>query len=109
MLAYVRQHLGENDLSAARIAAAHHISERHLYQVLSREGIALRAWIRTQRLERCRHELASACCGRFSIESIASRWGFISAPHFSRTFKLAYGMTPRQWRHLSRQGAIHRA
>ncbi|MBM9504082.1 helix-turn-helix domain-containing protein [Actinacidiphila acididurans] len=102
LLAYMRLHLGDTDLTAARLAAEHHISERQLYRILSRAGVSLGEWIRAQRLEQCRRELASARGDRATIASIASRWGFVSAPHFSRAFKSAYGMSPRQWRDLSR-------
>jgi AraC-like DNA-binding protein len=34
-----------------------------------------------------------------TILSIASRWGLPSAPHFSRLFRVAYGCTPREYRH----------
>ncbi|MDX2851212.1 helix-turn-helix domain-containing protein [Streptomyces sp. PA03-3a] len=100
---YVRLHLAEPDLTAARIAAAHHVSVRQLYLTLSRAGIALGDWIRTQRLEECRKELASPVHRFMTIEAIAHRWGFASAPHFSRVFKAAYGVSPREWRHRSRE------
>ncbi|MFG2307054.1 AraC family transcriptional regulator [Actinacidiphila glaucinigra] len=38
-----------------------------------------------------------------TIEAIAHRWGFASAPHFSRVFKAAYGVSPREWRHRSHE------
>jgi hypothetical protein len=43
---YIRAHLADPDLPVARIAAAHGISVRHLYAVLSRSGISLGDWIR---------------------------------------------------------------
>lgn len=55
---YIRAHLADPDLSAARIAAAHDISVRHLYTVLSRLGISLGDWIRSHRLAECRRELS---------------------------------------------------
>nr|WP_245939343.1 helix-turn-helix domain-containing protein [Actinacidiphila glaucinigra] len=99
---YVRVHLAEPDLTAARIAAAHHVSVRQLYLTLSRAGIALGDWIRTQRLEECKRELASPVHQFMTVEAIAHRWGFTSAPHFSRVFKAEYGMNPREWRRRSR-------
>ncbi|MDX2647755.1 helix-turn-helix domain-containing protein [Streptomyces sp. PA03-1a] len=95
---YVRLHLAESDLTAARIAAEHHVSVRQLYLTLSRAGIVLGDWIRTQRLEECKRELASPVHRFMTVEAIAHRWGFASAPHFSRVFKAAYGMSPREWR-----------
>ncbi|WP_431966916.1 helix-turn-helix domain-containing protein [Actinacidiphila sp. bgisy160] len=95
---YVRLHLAEPDLTAARIAAEHHVSVRQLYLTLSRAGITLGDWMRTQRLEECKRELASSAHRFMTIEAIAHRWGFTSAPHFSRVFKAAYGVSPREWR-----------
>jgi AraC-like DNA-binding protein len=95
---YLRAHLAEYDLSAARIAAAHNISIRHLYGVLSKAGISLGDWIRAHRLEECRKDLARPGSRNITIASIAQRWGFIDPAHFSRVFREAYGLTPKEWR-----------
>ncbi|GAA2587629.1 AraC-like ligand-binding domain-containing protein [Streptomyces lienomycini] len=99
---YVREHLADPDLSAARIAAAHDISVRHLYAVLSRSGISLGEWIRTRRLAECRRELAGANGRLRTIAATGRRWGFVDATHFSKTFKRAYGISPRAWREQNR-------
>ncbi|GGK25145.1 hypothetical protein GCM10011583_66460 [Streptomyces camponoticapitis] len=98
VMTYVWAHLGDSDLSASRVAAEHHISVRQLYLVLSRAGISLGDWIRTQRLEESRRELISPHGRQATIESVARRCGFASASHFSRAFKKTYGTSPRQWR-----------
>jgi AraC-like DNA-binding protein len=95
---FLRAHLAEYDLSAVRIAEAHHISVRHLYGVLSKAGISLGDWIRAHRLEECRKDLARPGSRNITIASIAGRWGFIDAAHFSRVFREAYGLTPKEWR-----------
>ncbi|WP_328491553.1 helix-turn-helix domain-containing protein [Streptomyces sp. NBC_00414] len=95
---YIRAHLAEPDLSAARIAAAHDISVRHLYAVLSRSGISLGDWIRTHRLAECRRELAGPGGRLRTIAAIGRRWGFVDATHFSKVFRQAYGLSPRAWR-----------
>ena len=95
---YVREHLADPDLSAARIAAAHGISVRHLYVVLSRSGISLGDWIRTRRLAECRRELAGPNGRLRTIAAIGRSWGFVDATHFSKVFKQAYGISPRAWR-----------
>lgn len=100
ILEYARMHLADPDLTAARLAAAHHISVRQLYTVLGQADIGLGDWIRNQRLERCRQELAAPAAGTRTIASIARRWAFRDATHFSRAFREAYGMSPRQWRAL---------
>ncbi len=100
VMEYVRAHLAEHDLTAARIAAKHHISVRHLYNILARSGISLGDWVRAHRLEGCRNDLAKPGAKSVSIAFIAQRWGFRDATHFGRVFKAAYGMSPREWRDL---------
>ncbi|MEU0137603.1 helix-turn-helix domain-containing protein [Streptomyces sp. NPDC006296] len=101
---YLREHLSDPDLSAARIAAAHDISVRHLYTVLSRSGISLGDWIRTRRLAACRRELAGPAGRQRTIAAIGRSWGFTDATHFSKAFTRAYGLSPRDWRALHHPG-----
>jgi AraC-like DNA-binding protein len=95
---YVRDHLHERDLTAKRIAAAHHVSTRHLYATLARAGVSLHSSIQQQRLEECRRELRDPRCAHMAVATIGSRWGFVDPSHFGRLFKAAYGMTPNEWR-----------
>jgi AraC-like DNA-binding protein len=95
---YLRAHLGDHQLSAAQVASAHYISVRQLYAVLARSGVSLGDWLRCQRLEACRKELARPGSGFRTIASIARDWGFADATHFSRAFRVAYGVSPREWR-----------
>jgi len=95
---YVRTHLADRDLSATTIAAAHHVSVRHLYASLARAGVALQATIRDQRLEQCRRDLRDPRCAHLTAGAVGARWGFADASHFGRLFRDAYGTTPRDWR-----------
>ena len=97
IMEYVRAHLRDPRLSAAQIAAEHHISVRHLYKVLAANGISLGDWIRTHRLEQCRNEIGAK--GPVDpLASIARRWGFTDPSSFARIFRAAYDMSPREWR-----------
>ena len=58
ILEYVRAHLPDG-LNATQIAAAHHISVRHLYNVLARGGISLGEWMRVRRLAECKDDPAT--------------------------------------------------
>ncbi|RHA37818.1 helix-turn-helix domain-containing protein [Cellulomonas rhizosphaerae] len=100
LLEHMRAHLGDSRLSPRRVAEAHSISVRHLYTVLGRSGITFGEWVRTHRLEACRGELARPHARARTIASVARQWGFPDATHFSRVFREAYGMTPREWRSL---------
>ncbi|MFB9474175.1 helix-turn-helix domain-containing protein [Nonomuraea salmonea] len=101
--AYVREHLGDGTLSPARIAAAHNISVRYLHNVFEDERQTVSEYVRTQRLERCRADLADPRLGRRGVAEIARRWGMPDAAAFSRAFRRAYGMPPGEYRrHLDR-------
>ncbi|WP_243741203.1 helix-turn-helix domain-containing protein [Streptomyces sp. 8K308] len=59
-------------------------------------GTTLAAWIRHQRLERIRHDLADPTQRALPIHLIAARWGYTDPALFSRA---TYGTTPRDYRH----------
>ncbi|GAA0572233.1 MULTISPECIES: helix-turn-helix domain-containing protein [Streptomyces] len=98
---FVRQNLRSPGLTPASIAAAHHISLRYLYRLFEEQGHTVSAWIRAQRLERCRRDLADPALGDTPIHAIAARWGFSHAADFSRAFRGAYGIPPRDFRHTA--------
>jgi AraC-like DNA-binding protein len=98
ILEYTRAHLPEPGLNAAQIAAAHHISVRHLYNILARGGISLGDWMRARRLAACKDELSNPLAGSVNIGSIARRHGFTDPSSFGRLFRAAYGVSPREWR-----------
>lgn len=103
VLEYVRAHLSEPGLCAAQIAQAHHVSVRHLYNVLGEGGISLGEWVKAERLEQCRRELAGLPTG-VTIAALARRWGFPDASSFGRSFRAAYGQSPRDWQRAHRRG-----
>jgi AraC-like DNA-binding protein len=100
IMEYLRAHLHEPGLSAAQVAAEHHISVRQLYKVLGAAGVSLGDWIRAERLERCRRALAQPGARSGSIASVSRGSGFTDPSGFARMFRAVYGMSPRQWRDL---------
>ncbi|GAA2208866.1 helix-turn-helix domain-containing protein [Nonomuraea monospora] len=102
--AFVQNHLGDPRLTPDVIAAAHHISLRHLYKLFQQEGRTVAGHIRERRLERCRRDLADPALAARPIHAIAARWGFTSAAHFSEVFRTVYGLSPRQFRRQSEAG-----
>ncbi|SED72160.1 AraC-type DNA-binding protein [Streptomyces sp. PAN_FS17] len=104
VLAYLRAHLTEPDLTPRRVALAHGISVRTLYRLCEEGGLSLEKWIIRRRLEGARTDLAATDQSHRTIESIARAWGFANPTHFSRTFREAYGTTPGQWRRHARNG-----
>jgi AraC-like DNA-binding protein len=98
ILADMGAHLADPELSPAAVAARHHISVRYLHRLLHRESIRFGEWVRRSRLEGTRRDLINVGLAGTPVAAVARRWGFTDAAHFSKTFRAAYGMSPREWR-----------
>jgi AraC-like DNA-binding protein len=96
--AFIEARLADSDLSPARIAAGCHVSLRRLHRAFAGSEWSVGSWIRHRRLERCRAELLDPAQDGVTITEIAFRWGFSDAAHFSRSFRDAYGVSPRDLR-----------
>lgn len=107
--AFVHRHLADPDLSAATIAAAHHVSTRHVQRLFQQHGQSVAAYIRHQRLERACRDLAEPALAHQTIHAIARRWGFTHPEVFTRSFRGAYGMLPRDYRGLFLRGSGERS
>ncbi|MFF4379991.1 helix-turn-helix domain-containing protein [Kitasatospora sp. NPDC001547] len=94
---HILRHLRDPDLSPSGIAEANFMSVRLLHKLFQQEGVTVGGWIRTQRLERCSRDLLRPLAEELGVAGIARRWGFANSSHFSRAFRDAYGMTPRDW------------
>ncbi|MER7850756.1 helix-turn-helix domain-containing protein [Kitasatospora sp. NPDC096077] len=105
--AFVCRNLHDPDLTPAVIAAAHHVSVSHLHRVFTcqSQGRTLAAWIRERRLEQAHRELADPARRTTPVQTVAVRCGFARADDFSRAFRAAYGLSPRE----HRQQALARA
>lgn len=95
---FIEANLADPGLSPASVAAAHFISTRHLHNVFQEAGTTVAQWIRTRRLENCRRELRDPLQGHRAVSTIAARWGFVDAAHFSRIFRDAFGEPPSRYR-----------
>lgn len=96
--AFIQQNLRDPRLAPEAVAAAHHISVSYLHRLFQERGISVAASIRSRRLERCRADLADPAMATVPVHTIAARWGFPDAPHFSRVFRREYAMTPLEYR-----------
>ncbi|AEY87639.1 transcriptional regulator [Streptomyces corchorusii] len=101
---HIDRKLGDPSLSPESIARAHHISVRYLHRLFEGEGITVSRLIQQRRLEACGRELARRGRVTPTVSAVARRWGFVNPAHFSRAFRAAYGVSPREWRtlHLER-------
>ena len=94
---YIDATLSDPLLSPASIAAAHFISTRHLHNVFHESGTTVASFIRSQRLDGARRDLRDPLHAGKSVGTVAARWGFLDAAHFSRTFRDAFGVPPSQY------------
>ncbi|MCE6994814.1 AraC family transcriptional regulator [Saccharothrix sp. S26] len=97
-LDYMREHLADPTLSADRVAEALFISRRRLYQLFD-DGQGVSERIRGLRIDRAKALLADPAKAARGIGEIAKDCGFVSAAHFSRTFRQVVGQTPSEFRH----------
>lgn len=104
--AFIDYNLARADLTPVDIAAHHHISVRLLHQLFRHQPETIAATIRRRRLDRSRADLADPRLAHMRIGEIAARWGFRHQADFSRAFRLAYGMSPTDFRHTAATGAL---
>lgn len=95
---YCKMHLKDPELNITRVAREHGISERYAYLILSRSGITLADWLRTQRLEGAARDLARTDQPPDSIATIAHSWAFPDHANFTRAFRRQYGVSPSESR-----------
>ena len=90
--------LADPALSLNMVAEKYKVSSRYIQKLFESGGISFVNYVRLRRLERCRCELGNPQYGHLSVSDICFRWGFNDAGHFSRTFRTAFGQTPRDYR-----------
>ncbi len=86
------------ELTLGEIAEAAGLSQRYVQRLFELHGSTFQRHVRQKRLERSRADLLDMSQNAVSIAQIAHRWGFASASHFSRSFRDAFGITPRDLR-----------
>jgi AraC-like DNA-binding protein len=95
---FIVGHLADPGLTPATIARANGVSVRYLHLLFESLHTTAAAWIRSQRIERCRADLADPRLAPLSITDIAYRWGFSDAGHFGKVFRKAVRVSPREFR-----------
>lgn len=89
---YIDEHLRDPALSPAAVASAVGVSLRTLHRVFAGAEIGVAEHIRLRRLAAARDDILAGA----SITATARRMQFSDGSHFTRSFKQAYGLTPRQ-------------
>jgi AraC family transcriptional regulator, positive regulator of tynA and feaB len=96
--AVIDKYLTDPDLDPQTVAAAVGVSVRYANSVLADEGSSIMRCVLSTRLACCRKAFDDPAQGNRSISAIAYAWGFNDMTHFARSFKAAFGMSPREYR-----------
>ncbi|MGX7003627.1 helix-turn-helix domain-containing protein [Caballeronia sp. KNU42] len=99
LTAYIAANLRDPELDVASCASALGVSKRYIHMIFEGMDLQYGSYVLQERLARSRDDLASPTWASLSIERIAYRNGFNDAAHFSRRFRAAFGMSPRDFRH----------
>ena len=95
---HIEQHLRDPELSPCSIALGLKLSSRYLRMIFATSSETVSAYILRRRLEECARQMVDPQWRGHSIAEIAFGWGFNSAPHFTRSFRDRYGVSPRHYR-----------
>lgn len=102
MREFVEQRLHWADLNGATIADAFQVSARSVRDVFAAEGTTPGRYILARRLERARTLLLNPAQHQRAIGEIAHAAGFADPAHLSRSFRAAFGHSPREAREMAR-------
>jgi AraC-like DNA-binding protein/mannose-6-phosphate isomerase-like protein (cupin superfamily) len=94
----VRKYVTCADLTYEWVAQHCGISPRYLCYVLKANDTSFSELLWSERLPKARDWLVCEAFRRYPIHKIAGMAGFKSAAHFSRMFKSAYGVSPKDYR-----------
>ncbi len=95
---FIETQLRDPELSAGAVADAFKISPRYLRMIFAKDNESVSSYILRRRLEECAREMRSSLSRSRTITEIAFGWGFNGAPHFTRSFRDHFGMTPKEYR-----------
>lgn len=96
--ATIEAKLSDPNLSMSHVAQGERLSVRYLQRLFEQNGTSFSEFVKLRRLHRSRTELVDPNHADKSISEIAWRWGFRDHAHFSRSFSLAFNVSPREQR-----------
>lgn len=94
--ALIESRLHDHTINTDKIAGLVGISSRYLQDLFHAEQSTVSEWIWKRRLEKSRRYLADPLHAGDSIAQIALFCGFADFGHFSRRYKEAFGVPPRE-------------
>lgn len=95
---FIDAHLGDPELSPQFVASTLGVSVRHLHRLFKETGRSMGEWTMHQRLQRARCDLADERFRGNTVLDLALASGFKDGAHFSRVFRAAFGISPREYR-----------
>jgi len=100
---YIETQLSSANLNADAVAMHFGLSRASLYRLFAPLG-GIADYIRSRRLHHAFFDLAAAASRGTRISEVARRWQLGTDAHFARSFKTAYGITPRAAREAALLG-----
>jgi transcriptional regulator GlxA family with amidase domain len=91
---YIYTRLGDTELDTTAIAAAAHVSVKHLQRLFRNQDTTVMRHVWTVRLQHAQRLLSADKTSRLSVQEVAWRCGFATAAHFSRVYRAAFGICP---------------
>jgi AraC family transcriptional activator of tynA and feaB len=101
MLAYLRRHICDPDLSPQALADYMQVSVRTVHKRFEQSNITFRQWVLEQRLDACRRALGDPRCDPMTVSQIAYNLGFSDLSHFTKAFRARFGTPPGRYRRAS--------
>jgi AraC family transcriptional activator of tynA and feaB len=95
---YISQNFANPDLNARMVAESCGISLRYLCHVLKKTSLSFSTLVWEKRMATAHQWLGDEKMQHYSISEIAYLTGFKSSAHFSRMFKMHFGVPPREHR-----------
>ena len=101
VISYIESHYTDN-LDMEEVALKYRVSSRYIRrEMMKRKGLSCSEYITMLRVARAKRLLRDT---KYSITEVALQSGFSSAQYFCRIFSKSAGMTPTNFRYLSRKG-----
>ena len=100
---YIRDHVGE-DISNTEVGAIFGYHPFYVSTVIKeKRGMTLHQYVVAYRMRLAKNLLE---CTDRSIADIAAETGFTDASYFTKSFKAAFGKTPKEWRSEAKEDLI---
>jgi len=98
VLRHIESGLTDPTLGVTSLARHFRMTERNLHKLFEGSGETVCGHIRSLRLAMCRRDLEGSTLAARQVTEIAGHWGFDDPSQFSKLFRAAYGMSPRECR-----------